>query len=74
MWNLCLSEEYDHLIGKDLSNLQNWQRLCEEVGLTGVKDMFTSIKKCKMVSFLLFFFFRRREMVLTVFRLYPRCM
>lgn len=55
MWNLCLSEEYDHLIGRDLSNLQNWQRLCEEVGLTGVKEMFTSIKKCKMVSFLLFF-------------------
>lgn len=73
MWILCLSEEYDHVIGKDLSNLQNWQRVCREVGLTGVKDMFISIKKCKMVSFLLFFF-RRREMVLTVFRLCPRCM
>ena len=50
MWNQCVSEEYDHLIGRDLSNLQNWQRLCEEVGCTGVKEAFTSITKCKMVS------------------------
>lgn len=56
MWNQCVSEEYDHLIGRDLSNLQNWQRLCEEVGFTGVKEALTSITKCKTVSFLFSFF------------------
>ena len=78
MWNLYLSEEYDHLIGRDLSNLQNWQKLCEEVGLTGVKEMFTSSKKCKTVGFLFFSLYmveeKEREVMLTVFRLCRRCM
>ena len=47
--------EYDKLIGNTLSSLQSWQGLCEEVGL-GNGVQFGSIRKCKMVCYLLFCF------------------
>lgn len=52
MWKQCTNLEYDRLIGKTLSSLQSWQRLCEEVGLEG--GNFGSITKCKMVSCFVF--------------------
>ncbi|PKX99330.1 uncharacterized protein P174DRAFT_417013 [Aspergillus novofumigatus IBT 16806] len=44
MWNRCMALEYDRLLGKNLSGLQNWQQLCEEMDLKGP---FTSTKQCK---------------------------
>ncbi|GAQ06271.1 hypothetical protein ALT_3592 [Aspergillus lentulus] len=44
MWNRCMALEYDRLLGQNLSGLQNWQQLCEELDLKGP---FTSIKQCK---------------------------
>ncbi|EAW19069.1 uncharacterized protein NFIA_090270 [Aspergillus fischeri NRRL 181] len=44
MWNRCMALEYDRLLGKNLSGLQSWQQLCEELDLKGP---FTSIKQCK---------------------------
>lgn len=55
MWNKCMNIEYDRLIGNTLSSLQSWQRLCGEVGL-GNGVQFGSIRKCKMVCYLLFCF------------------
>ncbi|KAF7156703.1 hypothetical protein CNMCM5623_000376 [Aspergillus felis] len=44
MWNRCMALEYDRLLGQNLSGLQDWQQLCEELDLTGP---FTSIRQCK---------------------------
>lgn len=46
MWNTCIGQEYDRIIGQNLSSLQTWQRLCEELDLKGP---FTSITQCKKV-------------------------
>lgn len=54
MWNQCMNLEYDRLIGNTLSSLQSWQRLCGEVGL-GDGTRFGSIRKCKMVCYLMCF-------------------
>lgn len=48
MWIRCMALEYDRLLGQNLSGLQNWQQLCEELDLKGP---FTSIKQCKKVCY-----------------------
>jgi hypothetical protein len=48
MWNRCMALEYDRLFGQNLSGLQDWQQLCEELDLTGP---FTSIRQCKKVCY-----------------------
>lgn len=45
-WSRCVNEEYDRLIGDSLAGLEDWVRLCVELG---IDEDFTSIRQCKMV-------------------------
>ncbi|PWY65357.1 hypothetical protein BO94DRAFT_480115 [Aspergillus sclerotioniger CBS 115572] len=44
VWNRCINMEYDRVIGKHLTGLDDWRRLCEELDLPGP---FPSIRQCK---------------------------